>query len=198
MRVFVDRARRIAPRCRKVIDKVQAWRRGLTGAGASSCAAAFRPVATLLIAGITLLVAATPLAAQPVAAVGPDAAACAQGSTALLVRVTGFRDRSGLVRVSTYAATPEAWLARGKFLRRIDMPVPTAGDVHVCVALAAPARLGVAVLHDRNGDHHANIFSDGGGFSNNPALGLSKPAVEQVAFAAGAGVTVVDIRLKYL
>ena len=175
----------------KVIDKVDASRAVVEGTAAALALLTLAPFA------------APPLAAQPVAAapavsVGPDAAACVQGTTALRVHVGGFRDRVGLLRVSTYAASPETWLVPGKFVRRIDMPVPPTGEVDVCVALAAPGRYGVAVLHDRNGDHHANIFSDGGGFSNNPRFGLSKPAVERVAFGAGAGVTTISIMLKYL
>ncbi len=145
---------------------------------------------------------AAPLAAQPAtvstATVGPDAAACAQGSTALRVRLTGLKDRKGLLRVSTYVATSETWLVPGKYLRRIDMPVPQAGEVDVCVALPAAGRYGVAVLHDRNGDHHASVWSDGGGYSNNPGVGLSKPAPYRVAFDAGAGVTTLSIAMKYL
>ncbi len=162
--------------------------------------AAVRAVAVAALA----LLGAAPLVAQPagsaatVTAIGPDAAACAQGSSALRVRVTGFKDRAGLLRVSTYVATKDAWLVPGKFLRRIDMPVPQSGDVDVCVALSGAGRYGVAVLHDRNGDHHASIWSDGGGYSNGAAVGLSKPAVDRVAFVAGPGVTTVNIVLKYL
>ena len=69
--------------------------------------------------------------------------------------------------------------------------------MQVCVALPASGSYGVAVLHDRNSNHKANIFKDGGGFSNNPG-GFSKPDAEDVAFTAGSGITTIDIKLKYL
>ena len=139
-----------------------------------------------------------PLVAQ--VAAGPDAASCKPGSraSALLVRVHGFKKREGLLRVSTYAATEAEWLAKGRYIRRIDVDVPIQGSAAVCVALPGAGRYGVAVLHDRNGNHRANIFADGGGFSNNPKFGLAKPKVGNVAFAAGAGVTALDIELNYL
>lgn len=138
--------------------------------------------------------------AQPGAAqaIGPDAAACSGQRTALLVRIRGFKDRDGLIRVSTYPAKAGDWLVKGRYVRRIDVAVPRGGDTDVCVALPGAGEYGVAVLHDRNGDHRANIFKDGGGFSNNPKLGWSKPEVEKVAFAAGPGLTTVDIQLRYL
>lgn len=147
---------------------------------------------------VAALAAAGPLVAQAIA--GPDAASCSSGgrAPALLVRIHGFKARDGLLRVSAYPANEADWLAKRKYVRRIDVGVPVNGTAAVCVALPATGSYGVAVLHDRNGDHKANIFSDGGGFSNNPRLGLSKPKVEKVAFAAGPGVTTLDIELRYL
>ncbi len=139
---------------------------------------------------------AVPSVAQ---AIGPDAAACnGRRGSALLVRVTGLKERVGLIRVSTYPAREDDWLVKKRYTRRIDVAVPATGEPEICVALPGAGRFGVAVLHDRNGDHKVNIFKDGGGFSNNPSFGFSKPKVEAVAFAAGAGITSVDIKLKYL
>jgi uncharacterized protein (DUF2141 family) len=173
-----DACRPIAARDRKVIDKVRVLR-----------------LACLNVA----MLLAMPVASGA-AITGPDVAACAAGArgSALLVHVSGFKDRAGLLRISTYPATEADWLVKGRYTKRIDMPVPAAGDVDVCVGLTGAGHYGVAVLHDRNGDHHPNIFRDGGGFSNNPSLGFSKPGVEKVSFVAGAGVTQVAIKLKYL
>ena len=146
--------------------------------------------------GVVLVAAlAAPGGAQ---AIGPDAAACSGHATAVLVKIRGFKDHEGLIRVSTYPAKADDWLVKGRYVRRIDIPVPRTGDADVCVALPGAGHYGVAVLHDRNGDHHANIFKDGGGFSNNPKLGWSKPDVSKVAFAAGAGLTTIAIQLNYL
>lgn len=151
-----------------------------------------------LVVMVAAFAAAGPLVAQAIA--GPDAVSCSSGARApaLLVRVHGFRSREGILRVSAYPAKEGDWLAKRKYVRRIDVDVPASGTAAVCVALPAAGSYGVAVLHDRNGDHKANIFSDGGGFSNNPRLGLSKPKVEKVAIAAGPGVTTLDIELRYL
>jgi uncharacterized protein (DUF2141 family) len=178
MKGMRDACRPIAACDRKVIDKVRVLRLACLN------------VAVLL---------AMPVASGAVVS-GPEAAACAAGAhgSALLVRITGFKDRAGSLRISTYPATEADWLVKGRYAKRIDMPVPPAGDAEVCVGLSGAGRYGVAVLHDRNGDHHPNIFRDGGGFSNNPSLGFSKPAVDKVAFAAGPGITEVAIKLKYL
>lgn len=171
----------IAARVAEVIAKVQLSprvRRCLSGAG---------------LALVALL--AQPSAAQ---AIGPDAAACSGHGAALLVKVIGLKERVGLIRVSTYLATDADWLAKGRYVRRIDVVVPASGEPDVCVALPRGGQYGVAVLHDRNGDHKVNIFKDGGGFSNNPKFGWSKPDAASVAFTAGPGVTTVAIQLKYL
>lgn len=152
-----------------------------------------RSVAVIGIAAV--LATAMPAFAR---GAGPDAAACAAGAggAALLVRIHGFDDREGSVRVSTYRATEEEWLVRRKYVRRIDFDVPERGDLELCVALPGPGRYAVGVLHDRNGDGKLNPFRDGFGVSNNPSLGLSKPRVAKVAFAAGAGVTPIAIKVS--
>ncbi len=152
------------------------------------------------LSGTALVLVA--MVAQPSAAqaIGPDAAACsgAGHGTALLVRIEGLKERAGLLRVSTYVASDAEWLVKGRTVRRIDIAVPATGEPEVCVALPKGGHYGVAVLHDRNGDHKVNIFKDGGGFSNNPKFGWSKPDAKAVEFAAGPGVTTIDIKLKYL
>ena len=150
------------------------------------------------LSGVALALVA--MFAQPsvAQAIGPDAAACSGHGSALLVRIVGLKERVGLLRVSTYLATDADWLAKGRYVRRIDVAVPATGEPEVCVALPRGGHYGVAVLHDRNGDHKVNIFKDGGGFSNNPKFGWSKPDAKSVSFVAGPGLTTVDIQLKYL
>lgn len=150
------------------------------------------------LSGVGLALVAAFAQASGAQAIGPDAAACSGRGTALLVKVSGLKERSGLLRVSTYLATDADWLAKGRYVRRIDVAVPASGEPEVCVALPRGGHYGVAVLHDRNGDHKVNIFKDGGGFSNNPKFGFSKPDAKDVAFLAGPGVTTVDITVKYL
>ena len=152
---------------------------------------------------VTAAAAAMALAAQPGAAqavLGPDAAACRSGSrnAALLVDISGFRERTGTLRVQLYGGNPADWLARGRYLKRIDLPVAPAGrSMPVCVALPGPGRYAVAVRHDEDGDGRTG-WSDGGGFSRNPVLSLAgRPLHEEVAIEAGGRVERIEVLLNY-
>jgi len=156
----------------------------------------------LTLAGAAMLVSAS-LAAAPARAqeiVGPDAAACRPGAKgpAALVRVYGFKDRGGTLRVQAYGDEPDDFLEKGKKLKRIEVPVSATGDMNVCVALPRYGNYAIAVRHDRNGDRKSG-WSDGGGFSGNPKLSLAnlKPDFEDVVFTARPGVTVVDVVMNY-
>ncbi len=144
-----------------------------------------------------ILLAAQPLSAQPV--LGPDASGCQAGASdpALLVNVSGFKSRSGRVRINVYGSNPAEFLAKGKVLRRIDLPVSAQG-MRVCVALPRAGRYAVAVRHDADGNGKSG-WTDGGGFSRNPALSLAKlkPSYNEVAIDARSGITNVSVILKY-
>ena len=121
---------------------------------------------------------------------------------AVLVDVRGFAAETGKVRVQSYPATKSAWLSKGEWLNRIDIPVrPSNGTMRFCMPVPQPGKYGIAVRHDRNGNGKTDISSDGGGFSNNPSISifnLGKPGVEKAAFYAGPGVTKITITLKYM
>jgi len=146
-------------------------------------------------AALALALAAVPGAAQ---ALGPDAAACRNGGTGILVTVEGFKQRTGNVRVALYGGDPRQFLARGQTLRKIDVPVTRAGPMRICVALPNPGRYAVAVRHDLDGNGRSG-WNDGGGFSRNPDISLAslRPAYENVAISAGRGVTPVHVVLNY-
>jgi uncharacterized protein (DUF2141 family) len=150
----------------------------------------------LSIAAAGVAVAALPTAAG--AALGPDAAACQAGSgrPAVLVNVSGFKVRSGRIRVQIYNSSN--FLVKGKRVRRIDLPV-TAGSMPVCVALPSAGIYAVAVRHDVDGDNAKGDWSDGGGFSRNPKISLLslKPSFANVAIPVGNGVTPVNVILNY-
>jgi uncharacterized protein (DUF2141 family) len=140
------------------------------------------------------------LAAAPAqAALGPDAAACRPGSRgpAFLVAVSGFKNRAGTLRVQLYGSNPADFLAMGKKLKRIDLPV-TAGVMRVCVAAPGPGRYAIAVRHDADSNGKSD-WSDGGGFSRNPHLSLLslKPSYQDVALDIRGGVRPVPIVLNY-
>lgn len=130
-----------------------------------------------------------------------DMSRCAAGKgPAILVSVRGVKESAGKVRVQSYPATGSAWLAKGRWLHRLESRA-SAGTMNFCVPVPSEGRYGIAVRHDRNGNGKTDISSDGGGFSNNPSiniLNLGKPSVGKVAFQAGPGVTQITINLKYM
>jgi uncharacterized protein (DUF2141 family) len=150
-----------------------------------------------VVAALGAAIAAAPALAQDI--LGPEAAACRAGDgPAALVRVHGFKDRTGKLRVQLYGGDPEAFLEKGQKLKRIEVPVTPAGDMHVCVKLPASGRYALAILHDRNANGKMNPTNDGVGFSRNPKLGLSKPDFEKVVFAANGSVQAHDVVLNYM
>jgi uncharacterized protein (DUF2141 family) len=144
------------------------------------------------------VLAAAPAGAQ--AALGPDAAACRAGSDrpAVLVNVDGFKQRTGNLRVQLYSGNPSEFLARGKWLRRIDLPVTASGPMRVCVAVPEAGRYAIAVRHDLDGSGSSG-WNDGGGFSRNPRLALPnpRPRHQDVVFAVGSGVQPINVVLNY-
>jgi len=118
----------------------------------------------------------------------------------VLVSVNGIKEASGRVRVQSYPATGNAWLAKGRWLHRIETRA-NSGTMQFCVPLPAAGTYGIAVRHDVNGNGKTDISKDGGGFSNNPSiniLNLGRPSVKKVAFQAGPGVTRITINLRYM
>ncbi|MFC3713410.1 DUF2141 domain-containing protein [Sphingoaurantiacus capsulatus] len=159
-----------------------------------------RSALTLAAATFTLAAAsaATPAHAQEI--LGPDAAACRAGTTgpSALVRIYGFKDRGGNLRVQLYGNNPDQFLAKGNWLKRIELPIVADGDMNVCVELPSYGDYAIAVRHDRDANGKSG-WNDGGGFSGNPKLSLGnlKPDYEDTSFAAGQGVVVVDVIMNY-
>lgn len=155
----------------------------------------------LAIAVSAALLAPMPLPAQ---AIGPDSRVCTEASgPAMLVRVQGLKDRAGKVRVRSFGGSPSTYFDKKQTLRRIELPVPSKGNVDVCVPVPAPGVYAVDVRHDVN-DNGKTDRADGGGASGNPKITLvdmifkRKPPVKQVQVAVGSGVTVVPVQIKYL
>ena len=152
----------------------------------------------LSIAAAGVALTAYPEAAE--AALGPDAPACRAGSSqpAILVNVSGFKNRAGRLRVQLYGGNPRDFLAKGKKLRRIDVPVTPSGAMSVCVAVPAPGTYAVAVRHDADANGRSG-WNDGGGFSRNPKISLVdlKPSLNEVAIPVGNGVRPVNVVLNY-
>ena len=146
-------------------------------------------------------IAALALLAAPAQAaiLGSDAAVCAdRGASAVLVRVEGFKARTGMLRVQVYGDAPGDWLAKGKKLRRVELPVTKSGYMDVCIAVPGPGRYGIAVRHDRDGGGKSG-WDDGAAFSRNPSLSLFhlKPELTKVVFAVGKEPHPIGVVLNY-
>lgn len=145
----------------------------------------------LPILAAPLVLLALPVGADAV--VVGDEAACAAGEPSLLVRVSGFKEAQGTVRVRLYEES--GWLKRGRSLSRIRVPV-TASSMDLCVRVPQAGRYSVALHHDLNANRERD-WSDGAGFSRNPRLTLtSRPTFAGTAVDV-RGVTPIGIRMLY-
>ncbi len=137
--------------------------------------------------------------------IGPDAAKCAAGSShpALLVDVTGFKNRAGTVRVRVFGGTPSRYFDKKTALLRTEIAVPRDGSVAVCMPVAQPGVYAVDVRHDYNANGKTDR-NDGGGASGNPHVTLfdmlfsRKPDPKTVQVRVGTGTTIVPVTLTYL
>ncbi|MGB3721940.1 MAG: DUF2141 domain-containing protein [Pacificimonas sp.] len=164
----------------------------------------FGKMATAITTTLTasVLMTAAPAPAQAAAAVrvlGPNPAACNAGSdgAAALVRVHGFKDRKGQVRVQVYPGDPKKFLEKGEWIERVDVPLTRSGDMDVCVKLPAPGDYAMVVMHDRGKNGKLDPFSDGAGLPGNPDMKLAKPDYDMANFRAKPGVTPMTIVLNY-
>ncbi|MGP1283624.1 MAG: DUF2141 domain-containing protein [Parasphingopyxis sp.] len=157
---------------------------------------------TIIPAAAALSMAAFATAADAGTRVPNDLSQCRAGASgsAALVRVVGFRDNNGRVRVQSYQGDSN-WLERGRWLHRVDIPVQSRNrNMTVCLPLPGPGTYGIAVRHDSNGNNRSDR-RDGGGFSGNPDLSFPfnlEPDYDEVAFRAGAGVTRITVVLNYM
>ena len=133
------------------------------------------------------------------AIVGADAAVCAAGKPALLVRVNGLKQPTGTLKLSVYGNNPSVYLKKQGRLRRVKVPVSSRGPIDVCVAVPRSGRYAVAVHHDLNANGNKDRH-DGGGYSNNPRVSLTnmRPAFARTAVSVGQAPAKVDVRLLYV
>lgn len=153
---------------------------------------------------IGTMIATTMIASTP--ALGKAEGACRnpENGPAFLVEAIGLKDRQGLLRLELYPATDGDFLAddnvlieAGKPFARVDMPVPHAGPVRLCIRAPRPGTYALSLLHDRNANLKFDLSSDGIGFPGNPKLGWSKPKAQQASVTVGTGSARIDIRLNY-
>ena len=139
------------------------------------------------------------------APLGPYAGACRAGSDrpALLVRVIGLKARTGTIRVQDYGGDPDRYFDKGTWLKRVDIAVPAAGPIEICLPAAQPGTYAVYVRHDVDGSGKMGM-SDGAGMSGNPRVTLfdvlfrRKPDPARVSVKVGDGVVPVPVVLNYV
>ncbi|NIJ35393.1 uncharacterized protein (DUF2141 family) [Sphingopyxis panaciterrae] len=128
-----------------------------------------------------------------------DLSKCRSGPSTL-VQISGVKASSGKIRVQSYRGTAADWLAKGRWLTRIEVPA-RAGSMTVCVPLPEAGVYGIAVRHDVNGNGKTDLTSDGGGMSNNPSINvfnLGKPSYKKTAFSVGDAPKTISISMKYM
>ncbi len=130
-----------------------------------------------------------------------DMGRCTAGNgPAIMVTVDGVKASQGKLRVQSYRATSAEWLAKGKWLSRIEVPAK-AGTMTFCLPVKASGTYGVAVRHDLNGNGSTDLTSDGGGMSNNPSINifnLGKPSYTKVGVPVDGAVKSIRIRMRYM
>ena len=163
---------------------------------------------TVLVAALALVTGAAQAASYLPSTpdLGKADAACraSEAGPAVLVLVTGLKDRSGRIKAELYPANDDDFLAddnvlvmAGKAFRRVEVPLPASGPVQLCLRIPGPGAYALTVLHDRDSNRKFGLSTDGVGFSGNPKLGLSKPKAASARFVAGAGLTPVTVRMNY-
>lgn len=128
-----------------------------------------------------------------------------ESGPALLVTISGLKDRAGNLKAELYPAKDEDFLAddnvlvmAGKTFRRVEMMVPRVGAVELCIRVPGPGTYALSVLHDRDGNRKFGLSSDGFGVPGNPAkFCFAKPGVETARINAGAGIGNVQVRMNY-
>ena len=147
----------------------------------------------LLLAPVLALTGAG-LAAPAALAAGP--AACRSGKPAVMVRVSGFKQASGKVKIGVYGA--ERYLKKKGTIVKQTLPVRSTGPVDVCLPVPAAGRYAIAIHHDLNGNGDKD-GSDGAGYSGNPRLSITdlKPAFSRTAVQVGSAPRRVTVVLQY-
>ena len=158
-------------------------------------------IASLIVSAAAF---AMPCAPAVAAILGPHADACERGAgkPAMLVKVTGLKARTGVIRVQSYGGDPERFFEKGTYLERVEVRPPASGPLEVCMPVPRAGTYAVSVRHDVSGDGRAEM-SDGGGMSGNPNLSLMdivfkrRPSPGQVAVRV-QGLAVVPVTMNYV
>lgn len=160
-------------------------------------------IATAVLATIPLVSAAMIPSTPDLGKAEGRCRANEQGA-ALIVDPVGLKDRKGNLKLEVYPANDHDFLqddnvlvSEGKTFRRVEVPVPAADPVELCVRLPGPGRYSVMLLHDRDRNRKFGWSEDGVGFAGNPRLSWGKPKAAHAEVVAGPGLTRLSIVLNY-
>ncbi len=145
--------------------------------------------------GLAALVLAASASADP-RETSPNDKSCGNPSLpTMTVSVTGLKSGAGTLRVQAYG--PAGFLAKGKWLRRVDVPLNGRRSVEICVPLPRPGQYAFVVRHDANANQKSD-WNDGGGFSRNPKLSLmGRPSFGQAAVTVPDGPARTNVVMNY-
>lgn len=123
---------------------------------------------------------------------------------AFLVEVTGLKDRQGNLKLELYPANEHDFLAddnvlisAGKPFRRVEVPVPAAGPVQLCIRAPAAGTYALSLLHDRDSNRRMGLSVDGIGFPGNPRLCWGQPNASEASANVGNGPTRISVTMQY-
>ena len=152
----------------------------------------------------TLLLLAAMVPSSPSLGIAEGRCRANEPGPALLVNVTGLRDRQGRIKLEIYPSNDRDFLAddnvlvnAGKTFRRVDLPLPAQGPVRLCVRVPGPGAYSLLVLHDRDGNRRFNLSGDGIGFGGNPRLRFARPRAAETRIVAGPRITAIDVVINY-
>ncbi len=158
-----------------------------------------------IAAAALAIIGAAPVPSSP--SLGRAEGRCRPGEPgpALLITVSGLKDRGGTLKAELYPANDTDFLAddnvlvnAGKTFRRVLVDIVKTGPAQICIRVPAPGAYGLSLLHDRDGNGKFGASADGVGFGGNPqSLGPFKPKIAIGRVTAGAGVTQVNVRMLY-
>ncbi|MEQ1542516.1 MAG: DUF2141 domain-containing protein [Novosphingobium sp.] len=160
----------------------------------------------VVLLALPLIVAAGP-ALRSTPDLGKAEARCRPGESgpALLVNVTGLKDRSGNLKMELYPSNDTDFLAddnvlimAGKTFRRVEQGVPASGNAQLCTRIPGPGTYSLIVMHDRDSNRKFGLTVDGIGFAGNPRLGWGRPKSAHARVVVnGAGVSQITVVMNY-
>jgi len=154
----------------------------------------------LALCGLLALAAPIAAKAQYRETIRNDMRQCApSGGPAVRVTVRGIKSSTGKIRLQSYRATKADWLAKGKWINRIEVPARK-GTMTFCAPVPGPGDYAIAARHDANDNNETDITADGGAMSNNPSINifnLGRPGIDKTRFSIGDEVKRMSITMLY-